>query len=200
MNRRAFELANEIKYGEVKKVVTKMINKLYFDIEDDLSTECLPGRCVIVAYIIQEAGLRLKSSYDIDEIMNDYSNTPADVFGYCANAHSRNDFQELFLSTEDKEKVIKKAGKITEEKKMKALGTIVLYLLVHSWYPSSIFSRTTNTFPDSIFGPVDEAPILRGDSDSITRSTSEGISEMERDGTVVRNGDNIIEYIIISDE
>ena len=108
-----------------------MIDTL-FDNYNDLGAKCLP-RYVIVAYIIQEASLQLKSSYDIDEIMNAQGDGPVDVFGYCANVHSYNDFQESFPSTEDKQKAIKKAGEIIEENKLKALGTTIPYLLVHLW-------------------------------------------------------------------
>ncbi|KAG2206064.1 hypothetical protein INT45_010936 [Circinella minor] len=197
--RRAFELASQIKYGDIKKEVSKIIDTLHFDVYDHLSAEYLP-RYVIVAYIIKEAGLQLKSSYDINEIMNDHGDGPADIFGYCANVYSYNDFQESFPSTEDKQKAIKQAGEIIEEKKMKVVGTIIPYLLVHLWYPSSIFSQTSTIFPVNVFGIVNEAPTLRGDSDSINRNTSEGFGEMEREGTDVGNSDNNVEYIIISDE
>ena len=114
--RRAFELASQIKYGDIKKEVSKIIDTLHFDVYNDLSAKCLP-RYVIVAYIIKEAGLQLKSSYDIDEIMSDHGDGPTDIFGYCANVHSYNDFQALFPSREDKQKAITQAGKIIEEKK-----------------------------------------------------------------------------------
>ncbi|KAI7852539.1 hypothetical protein BDC45DRAFT_512873 [Circinella umbellata] len=78
---------------------------------------------------------------------------------------------------------------------MKALGSIIPYLLVHSWYPSSIFSQTSATFPTNVFGALNEAPTLRGDSDSISRDTTEGTGE-----TDVDIGDHAIEYIVISDE
>ncbi|KAI7846749.1 hypothetical protein BDC45DRAFT_528368, partial [Circinella umbellata] len=197
--RRALKLANEVKYGDIKKVVAKMIDTLFFDIYDDLSDEGLP-RYAIVAYIIQEAGLQLKSQYEVEEIINNRGNGPADVFGYCANVHSLGDFREAFPSAEDKKKAIQKAGEIIEQKRMKALGTIIPYLLVHSWYPDSIFSRTPAAFPTNVFGAVTEAPTLRGDSDSIERNRTEEITEIEREELDVGSGDNSnIEYIIISD-
>ncbi|KAG2216424.1 hypothetical protein INT45_001381 [Circinella minor] len=169
MNKRAFELANQVEYGDIKKVVSKMIDTLHFDIHDDISAACLP-RYVIVAFIIQEAVLQLKSRYEIDDV----DDGPADIFGYCGNVHSLNDFQESFPS---------------------ALGTIIPYLLVHSWYPNSIFRQTTNTFPGNVFGVVDEAPILRGDSEFNKRITTEGIGEMEREATDVRNGNDNIDRV-----
>ena len=172
-----------------------MIDTLYFDVYDDFSAEGLP-RYVIVAFIIHEAGLQLKSHYELEDVDDE----PGDVFGYCANAHSLSDFQELFPSAEEQERAIEKAGKIIEEKKMKVLGTIIPYLLVHSWYPSSVFNRTATTFPANVFGSANETPTLHRDSDSITRNTLQGIGEMEREATDVRNGNNNIEYIIISDE
>ncbi|KAI7846585.1 hypothetical protein BDC45DRAFT_562798 [Circinella umbellata] len=111
--------------------------------------EGLP-RYVIVAYMIQEAELRLKSPYEIEDVGDGF----ADVFGYCANIHSLSDFQESFPSTEDKEETIRKAGRIIKRWKMKALGSIIPYLLVHSWYPSSIFSQTSATFPTNVFGAL----------------------------------------------
>ncbi|KAG2214828.1 hypothetical protein INT45_009802 [Circinella minor] len=193
--KRALKLANKVKYGDIKTIVAKMIDTLFFDIYDDLSAEGLP-RYVIVAFIIQEAELQLKSRYEIEDV----DDGPADIFGYCANVYSYNDFQESFPSAEDKQKAIKKAGKIIEEKKMKALGTIIPYLLVHSWYPSSIFSQTRATFPTNVFGSLNEAPTLRGDSDSIGRDTEES-DEREREETVVGNGNHAeVEYIIISDD
>ncbi|KAG2212981.1 hypothetical protein INT45_000704 [Circinella minor] len=138
--KRALKLANKVKYGDIKRIVAKMIDTLYFDIYDELSAEGLP-RYAIVAFIIQEAELQLKSRYEIE----DADDGPGDVFG-------------------------------------------------------SIFSQTRATFPANVFGSLNEAPRLRGDSDSIGRDTEEG-DEREREETIVGNGNHAeVEYIIISDD
>ncbi|KAI7847150.1 hypothetical protein BDC45DRAFT_527016, partial [Circinella umbellata] len=196
--RRALKLANIVKYGDIKKVVAKMIDMLFFDIYDALSDGGLP-RYVIVAYIIQEAGLRLKSQYEVEELIFNRGNGPADVFGYCADVHSLGDFRESFLSAEDKKKAIQKSGKIIEQKRMKTLGIIIPYLLVHSWYSDSLFSRTPTTFLTNVFGAVTEAPTLRGDSDTIEKNRTEEITEIERELDVGSGDNSNIEYIIISD-
>ncbi|KAI7847505.1 hypothetical protein BDC45DRAFT_598567 [Circinella umbellata] len=155
-----------------------MIDTLFFDIYDDLSSEGLP-RYVIVEYIIKEAGLQLKPQYEVEEIMNNCGNGPADVFGYCVNMHSHGDFQEAFPT----------------------LRTIIPYLLVYSWYPNSIFSRTPAAFPTNVLKVVTEALTISGDSHPIERNRIEEITEIEREELDAGSGDNSnIEYIIISDE
>ena len=52
--RRALKLANIVKYGDIKRIVAKMIDTLYFDVYDDSSAEGLPCY-VIVAFIIHKA-------------------------------------------------------------------------------------------------------------------------------------------------
>ena len=193
---------------DIKKEVSKLTYEIYHDLLSDDGYYQYPN-FTPVAFLINEAALGIKSGYEYNDIVSDGGDGLQDVFGIDIRDQERLDFdQELPAGSEARKQAIKAIGKLVMKHRRNNVGMIVQFLLVHSWYPDSIFIRKNDTYPQNVYGQNVRAPRLRGDSNLIVnnddyfvrlsnRGDNEVVEQQQQHQQQQQQESNII---VISDE